>query len=317
MRRPLAFTLVELLVVVAIIGLLVALVFPAVQAAREAGRRSQCANNQKQLALALTGYHQQFGRYPAGQECLIDVHVAGGDWKRWTWFAAILPFVEQRPLGDTYATHYYEGTPGGGSFSYTNLPDKTAVVPGFMCPSDGANPKIHNGSVATNTQGFHGNYVLNAGNSFFNAGGFANSAQLNGLFFPRSAVSANHVRDGLSNTMLGSELILVPDGPVGSGVEDVRGRYHNGGHAGALFSTLYPPNTSQPDVHQYCINGTVPRAPCVWVATNVVVSARSYHPGGVMASTADGAVRLVSDSVDPVVFQAVGSRSGKEAFGDW
>ena len=310
-RLARGFTLVELLVVIAIIGLLMALLLPAVQGVRESARRLQCGNNLKQIAMALQGHLSQQGQFPAGQECLIDIHRAGGNWKRWSWFTATLPFVEQMALYETYTRHY-GGSPGGGGLSYTNLPDKTAVVPSFLCPSDGANPKVHNGSTPTNAQGFHGNYVLNAGNTTFNPGGFAASDKLNGLFFPGSAITAAHVRDGLSNTLLGSEIVLVPDGAIGSGQEDVRGRYHNVGHAGALFSTLYPPNTSQPDRFSYCINGTVPRAPCVNTSDDVVVSARSHHGDGATTGLADGSVRFVADSVDPQVWLDMGSRAGKE-----
>jgi prepilin-type N-terminal cleavage/methylation domain-containing protein len=310
-HRASGFTLVELLVVIAIIALLIALLLPAVQGARETARRLQCGNNMKQVALALQTHLAQNGQFPAGQECLIDIHRAGGNWKRWSWFTAALPHLEQLSLYEI-STKHYSGSPGGGSFSYTNLPQKTAVVPSFLCPSDPANPKVHNGSTPNNAQGFHGNYVLNAGNGFFNPGGFANSAKLNGLFFPQSAITAAHIRDGLSNTLLGSEIVLVPDGAIGSGREDVRGRYHNVGHAGALFSTLYTPNPSQPDRFSYCINGTVPRAPCVNTSDNVVVSARSHHVGGVTAALADASVRFVSDLVDPQVWLSLGSRAGRE-----
>ncbi len=310
-RRASGFTLVEMLVVIAIIALLMALLLPAVQGARETARRLQCGNNLKQVALALQTHLAQNEQFPAGQECLIDIHRAGDNWKRWSWFTATLPHLEQLSLYEIYTKHY-GGSPGGGSRSYTNLPQKTAVVPSFLCPSDGANPKVHNGSSANNAQGFHGNYVLNAGNTDLNPGGFAASARLNGLFFPQSAVSAAQIRDGLSNTLLGSEIVLVPDGAIGSGQEDVRGRYHNVGHAGALFSTLHTPNPSQPDRFSYCINGKVPRAPCVNTSDNVVVSARSHHVGGVTAALADASVRFVSDLVDPQVWLDLGSRAGRE-----
>jgi len=119
------------------------------------------------------------------------------------------------------------------------------------------------------------------------------------------------IRDGTTNTLLASEIILVKDGPIGSGEQDIRGRYHNVRHAGALFSTKYPPNTSQPDRHNYCSN-KLPEAPCTPTGTNVIVSARSYHSGGVMCALADGSVRFLSETVDSDTYHALGTRAGGE-----
>jgi hypothetical protein len=218
-------------------------------------------------------------------------------------------------MADVYKDHLSK--PRTGTFSYTNLPHKTTIAPTFMCPSDPANPKIHNGSTEANSQGFHGNYMLNAGNDYFNAGGFANSTKLNGVFYVASETRIDDIRDGTTNTLLSSEIILVRDGAVGSGVEDIRGRYHNVAHAGALFSTKYSPNTTQPDRHNYCIN-TVKQAPCTPTGTDVIVSARSYHAGGVVCGLGDGSVRFLSENIDSTIYWALGTRAGGEVIpGEW
>jgi prepilin-type N-terminal cleavage/methylation domain-containing protein len=97
-RRSRGFTLVELLVVIAIIGVLVALLLPAVQAAREAARRSECANNLKQLALAMHNYHDVHKSFTFG----FKAEAAGQSHRRHCWYQSILPFIEQGAYYDQY-----------------------------------------------------------------------------------------------------------------------------------------------------------------------------------------------------------------------
>src|SRR6187455_241353 len=95
-RSRTGFTLVELLVVIAIIGILVALLLPAVQSAREAGRRSQCQNNLKQIGLAIHNFHDTKNHLPSSTRPLSGGTVRHGV------FVYLLPFIEQKGLWDQY-----------------------------------------------------------------------------------------------------------------------------------------------------------------------------------------------------------------------
>jgi len=154
---PRGVTLVELLAVIAIIGLLVALLLPAVQGAREAARRVQCGNNLKQLALALSAHSSQLGHFPAAAEHRVNQCTSGfsggGLPSSFTdgqpaWSVRLLPFLEQQPLYDRFdfAQPFFGimcFTPGTGCdinaattpAQRVNLPLQQTPVPGFMCPS--------------------------------------------------------------------------------------------------------------------------------------------------------------------------------------
>jgi prepilin-type N-terminal cleavage/methylation domain-containing protein len=312
--RP-GFTLVELLVVIAVIGILVALLLPAVQKVREAANRVHCQNNAKQVALALHNYHHTRGFFPHGTYNYIDGTGStpppyNNTQDRRSWMHDILPYLEQEALFRQFDAYMSTGA------SALYFPNNCTIVPNLMCPADPLNPKLRTwnpGGGTDNSQGFSGNYVLCAGNDYFNPGGLASSSQLNGMFFPLSKVRLSEVTDGASNTAMISELILSPD----TIDNDIRGRYYNPAHCGTLFSTRIPPNTMVPDQLDWCSSHPVPRAPCIWIGTNIFVSARSYHIGGVNLGLVDGSVRFVSDNVDPVTFRALGSRNGGEVVGEF
>ena len=139
------FTLIELLVVITIIGILIALLLPAVQAAREAARRLQCSNNFKQIGLALLNYESAHGSFPPAK-----IYI---DSPRWfvgpTWSAFILPFIESTSLYEQYDYSQGYSSPGDG---FVVFGEPTNVLVGgyriavYICPSDPQDEIIHLGT---------------------------------------------------------------------------------------------------------------------------------------------------------------------------
>ena len=146
------FTLIELLVVIAIIGVLIGLLLPAVQAAREAGRRAQCTNNLKQLGVALHNHHVTFGHFPTGaiKDAPCEKHnnaIEGGQGLGACWGTFILPYLEQKQVFDAMSKYCEEdqyGWPGAGRANVTitsedatdrNIASMEVVMSVFRCPS--------------------------------------------------------------------------------------------------------------------------------------------------------------------------------------
>lgn len=311
--RKRGFTLVELLVVIAIIGVLVALLLPAVQAARESARRMKCTNNLKQIGLALHNHHDTLRVFPVGQFNGLRQNTT--EWNRACWVHFALSYIEQQALYQNFESVKAQAN---GVLCATQ---KDARVTALLCASDPISPKTLTytaGSAGTPNQGLHTNFVLCAGSTLYGS----KATDLNGMFYVQSRTRFSEVTDGTSNTLMGSEIILVRDQGAGSGTppdaNDMRGRFSNSWQGNNLFSTAQPPNTSVPDTQAiHCINTA--KAPCSFSAgdTGNALYARSYHPGGVNAVMADGSVRTVSNNVNAAVYRALGTRDGGEALSDF
>jgi prepilin-type N-terminal cleavage/methylation domain-containing protein/prepilin-type processing-associated H-X9-DG protein len=307
-RRSSGFTLIELLVVIAIIGVLIGLLLPAVQKVREAANRIRCANQLKQLGLALHNYHDGNQLFPPG---VMSYFYDGTNppYDRRCWEYVLLPYLEQDNI-------YRQNQASWGTGTYSiNLPAQWMPISVLMCPSDPANVKnITSGATTPQaSQGFHGNYVLCAGESYITPASDTRGMNLHGMFYAQSRVRIADVTDGTSNTAMGSELILSRD----VAGHDTRGRYANAVHSSAVFTTLYPPNSSLGDNTYFC--QPIPQAPCLAAqsTSNQYTVARSYHPGGVNAVLADGSVRTISNTVAPLIWSALGTRAGGEVPGDF
>jgi prepilin-type N-terminal cleavage/methylation domain-containing protein len=175
-----AFTLVELLVVIAIIGTLVALLLPAVQAARESARRTQCVNNLKQWGLSMQTYHDSFQAIPSGAFLP----------SQWLWRAPLLPYMEENQIHqhiDFRATNCFSASAAAGN----NNPNKYHVKV-YSCPSDPYIKKLFRNFAgadyeAQSYMGVSGGLTLNA---------------VDGAYFAASNIKYKDFRDGLSNTIV-------------------------------------------------------------------------------------------------------------------
>ena len=178
------FTLVELLVVITIIGMLMALLLPAVNAAVEAARNAQCKNNVRQLSIAANTYQSEKNRYPGWENQITDTRVG-------SWVMEMLPQLDRL---DLYVTYSDDSIPD------TNLPEPYMEL--LVCPSDP--PEQIGGAVLS--------YVANSGkqDQAYGASG-ANSAEtavFNGVFHKLAArTNIDHFKDGATYTMLFTENI--------------------------------------------------------------------------------------------------------------
>ncbi|MCC6124156.1 MAG: DUF1559 domain-containing protein [Pirellulales bacterium] len=297
------FTLVELLVVIAIIGILIALLLPAIQATREAARRMQCTNNLKQIGLGVHNYHDSLGIMPGGSGYATIRHG--------TWLIHILPYIENKSLFKMFNLKQPMN-------SVVNAKAVTSRVDYYICPSDpeAGKPVLNNRCTVQNNPEvcLMAWYLASLGPTcpvtcpFCPAGSSPSAANYccqgdnlgsivreNSVgMFGRYPVGFKfkEVKDGLSHTIMAGETLPThsihavafgenyPLAPTNIPINTMEGKGAPQDHNGQLY---------------YRVQGF-----------------KSMHGGGANFAMGDGSVRFFNDFIDFKLYNALGSRAGKE-----
>jgi prepilin-type N-terminal cleavage/methylation domain-containing protein/prepilin-type processing-associated H-X9-DG protein len=300
LRTRRGFSLIEVLVVIAILALLIGLLLPAVQKVRESAARTQCTNHLKQIALAVHNYHAAVGRFPTGHSPWWEPSDAHGPFTGRGWVLETLPYLEQSAL-----YHGLEPTRSGDMFAEKGLrtPETRSLlathVPVLHCPSD---PSSRDPDLTTRQYQLSGiaveltNYKGVLGDTRVGGQGSTFDGPMpdchwrsgcNGIFYRNSYQDRprlKSVKDGTSNTLM-----------VG---EDLPQFNH---HSAAFYSngdyaSCHVPLNHTPDP------GNWPDA----------ISFRSRHPNGANFAWADGSVRFVARTIDHATYRAACTKAGRE-----
>ena len=287
------FTLVELLVVIAFIAMLVTLLLPAVQAAREAARRAQCMNNLKQIGLAIQNFHSANNRIPKSHNYEISPGLSGRGW-----ITVSLPFLEEQSRYDIMEP-YFDGAFAQGQG--INHPDLANVVNQpidiFRCPSAASKftsteqfQWVGREIALTNYKGIIGNNKM--GEAGVGTPDCHRGPDCNGLFWRFSflkTIRFKNVIDGLTKTFLAGEDL--PRYNRHSGL------YHgNGDYSSTHFPLNVKPNPPESIASNWPLS----------------ITFRSDHPGGGYFAFLDGSAAFINDSIDFDVYRFLSTRNGEE-----
>jgi prepilin-type N-terminal cleavage/methylation domain-containing protein len=304
-RRSRGFTLIELLVVIAIIAVLIALLLPAVQQAREAARRSQCANNLHQLVTAMHNYESSYGTFPPGSTgpMVGDSNFPSGwsdprvgsccPYGHFSWASMILPQIDATNVFNliNFNVPAYAYSFSESGTVYTAQGNAANMVAANSMPSVLTCPSVPRAQPTTQQK----DYGINGG-----TGGCCperNQTGMDGIAFVNSRVRFRDIPDGTSSTFMFLEL---------AHTQNHSWLDQNTGSNAFLF--VHHPSEGYVDASSVDI-------PDTHVYNNR--AAGGNHTGGVQTIFADGHLRFISDNINMTVYTSMFSRAGSEVVGDF
>jgi prepilin-type N-terminal cleavage/methylation domain-containing protein len=317
MRRS-AFTLIELLIVIALIGLLVALLLPAVQSARAAAERTACANNLRQIGVALQNHHQSQHAFPPGRGTPAP--------RIFSPQARLLAYLEEQSIDAQIdfnaAPATYTAPPATVYDGSKNFAAASTICPVLLCPTNELLGRVPASEFAAT------NYAACTGSGV--EGGWLTTAD--GVFTNGDPKRIQDVTDGASHTIAFSERTLGPGSELDSSAFDTRrsmreipgaaiptdtncepsasGNWNHergakwivGNYGNTLYNHSFTPNAEPPD----CLNATQQRT---------LSAARSSHAGGVQVLLCDASVQFIADAIDLRTWQSLATIAGSELVG--
>ena len=287
-----------MLVVIAIIAILIALLLPAVQQAREAARRSSCKNNLKQLGLGMQNFHDTYGHFPAGHGGVTD-----GDNYHWGWGTFLLPYLDQAPLykqinnGTRLNPQPWTNDPGCGEISDVAVSLPGTTLPVFNCPSSVLGLKDNSGYAKSDY----------CGNDGMTGNPSTRAQQANGVLPPlyckNPPVAFRDITDGPSNTLAIGEVAWPNDAtddthfPIWAGVRKGQRESH-------LRWVRFTGTIMTINIHQ----------------TQPSLGYKAYgsqHTGGAQFLFCDGSVHFLSQNINGNTYFNLGIRNDGNVVGQY